>query len=239
MIKIGNSLGVFEALAKSDSPLSIDQLAKPTGGDPQLVHRLLRYFAGHRLVKEVNKDHFAASQHTKTLANAGIASTLEFFRVVSNPAFHVLPEFLHEIGYKSPSDGLSAFHKSVDTNLNFFVWAKKNPVILKLLQGVISVHKEGDWISAIPFNEAIASIDKDRKVFVDINGNVGLQSRRLLAAYPELAGRIVLEDRPEAINASPSIEGVEKVGHDVFTPQPIKGLSCVSLFPYLKAFSSH
>lgn len=225
MIKIGSRLGVFKALVDSESPLSVEELAKPTGADLALVGRLLRYFAGHRLVTEVGKDRYAASQHTRALADAGIASTLEFFHKISNPAFHVLPEFLEENGYQSPSNGISAFHKSAKTDLNFFVWAKKDPAVLKLLQRVISVHKEGDWLSAIPFAEAIASTPRDRKVFVDINGNIGLQSRRLVSVYPELAGRIVLEDRPESVNATPPIEGVEKLGHDAFTTQPVKSLS--------------
>lgn len=88
---------------------------------------------------EIGKDRYAASQHTKTLADAGIASTLDFFYTISNPSFHALPDLLEENGYQSPANGISAFHKSFGTDLNFFAWAKKNPAVLKLLQGVISV----------------------------------------------------------------------------------------------------
>jgi hypothetical protein len=139
LIKIGSRLGVFKAIVDSESPLSVEELAKPTGADHELVGRLLRYFAGHRLVAEAGKDRYAASQHTQTLADAGIASTLDFFQTISNPAFHVLPDLLEENGYQSPTNGISAFHKSANTDLNFFVWAKKRPKVLKLLQGVISV----------------------------------------------------------------------------------------------------
>ncbi len=139
LIKIGSRLGVFKAIADSETPLTVDELAKPTAADVQLVGRLLRYYAGHRFVTEVGKDRYGASQHTKTLADAGISSTLEFFQTISNPAFHVFPDLLEENGYQSPRNGISAFHRSAKTELNFFVWAKKNPAILKLLQGVISV----------------------------------------------------------------------------------------------------
>ena len=40
--------------------------------------------------------------------------------------------------------------------------------------------------------------------------------------FPELAGRIILEDSAATVAHTPAIDGVEKVGHDVFT-QPVKG----------------
>ncbi|KAH8694999.1 hypothetical protein BGW36DRAFT_298705 [Talaromyces proteolyticus] len=223
LIKIGNRLGLFKSLAETESSLTVDELTRPGGADPSLVGRLLRYFSGHRFVKEVGKDRFTATQHTKTLADDGISSTLEFFYTISNPAFHALPDFLEENEYKSPTNGISSFHKSQNTHINFFAWAKKRPDILKLLRGVMSVHKEGDWLSVIPFNEIIASEPADRTIFVDINGNIGKQSRSLVGAYPQLAGRVILEDSPETVKFTPPIDGVEKVAHDVFTPQPIKG----------------
>jgi hypothetical protein len=41
--------------------------------------------------------------------------------------------------------------------------------------------------------------------------------------FPELAGRIILEDSAATVAHTPAIEGVEKVGHDLFTLQPVKG----------------
>jgi hypothetical protein len=114
----------------------------------------------------MSKGRYTASQHTKTLADSGIASALEFFYTVSNPAFHALPDFLEEIDYQLPTNGISSWHKSANTHLNFFAWAKKNPSILKLLQGVLGLHKEGDWLSAIPIADAIFSSPKDQNIFV-------------------------------------------------------------------------
>jgi demethylsterigmatocystin 6-O-methyltransferase len=68
----------------------------------------LRYFAGHRFVTEVGKGRYTASQHIKTLADSGIASALEFFYTVSNPAFHALPDFLEENDYQLPTDGIGS-----------------------------------------------------------------------------------------------------------------------------------
>ena len=89
----------------------------------------------------------------------------------------------------------------------------------------MSVPREGDWLDVIPFGDAAASMDSpDCVVFVDIGGNIGHQCARLKAKYPNLSSRIVLQDREETIKNAPSIEGVEFMVHDFFTPQPVKGM---------------
>jgi hypothetical protein len=65
--------------------------------------------------------------------------------------------------------------------------------------------------------------DGDRVVFVDVGGNVGHQARRLVECHPHLAGRVVVEDLPETVATAPAVKGVKFLGHDFFTPQPVKG----------------
>jgi hypothetical protein len=49
-----------------------------------------------------------------------------------------------------------------------------------------------------------------------------------LARFPQLAGRIVLEDLPSVLATSASIKGVEKIEIDLFHDQPVKGTSVSS-----------
>ena len=44
----------------------------------------------------------------------------------------------------------------------------------------------------------------------------------VLKRYPELAGRVVLEDQPSVLAGALSTKGVEKVGLDFFKEQPVK-----------------
>jgi demethylsterigmatocystin 6-O-methyltransferase len=89
----------------------------------------------------------------------------------------------------------------------------------------MSVPREGSWLDVVPFPDVATSMDSsDRAAFVDIGGNIGHQCARLKAKYPNLSGRVVLQDREETIKNAPSIEGVEFMVHDFFTPQPVKGM---------------
>jgi demethylsterigmatocystin 6-O-methyltransferase len=60
-------------------------------------------------------------------------------------------------------------------------------------------------------------------LLVDVGGGVGHQCERIRTHCPNIKGRLVLQDLPEALKDALSIPGVEAVPHNVFEPQPIKG----------------
>ena len=65
---------------------------------------------------------------------------------------------------------------------------------------------------------------------VDVGGGLGHDLLELRAKHPELSGRLVLQDQPDVIKQVGNVEkGIELVAHDFFTPQPIKGMSQVSM----------
>ena len=88
----------------------------------------------------------------------------------------------------------------------------------------MSVPREGDWLDVVPFMQETTSLEPERVHFVDVGGSFGHQCARLKAKYPDLPGRIVLQDLPETIKQARPIEGVEFMAHDFFTPQPVKGV---------------
>lgn len=74
---------------------------------------------------------------------------------------------------------------------------------------------------------AAASGD-ERALLVDVGGGYGHEAQKLKARYPDLSGRVVCQDQPATIEEAKAQEGasskgVELIGHDFFTPQPIKG----------------
>jgi hypothetical protein len=62
-------------------------------------------------------------------------------------------------------------------------------------------------------------------VYVDIGGNIGHQCAEFKEAYPDVPGRVVLQDMAHSIAAALPTPGVEKMVHNFFEPQPIKGAS--------------
>ena len=67
--------------------------------------------------------------------------------------------------------------------------------------------------------------DEDAVLLVDIGGNVGHDLVRFKTQYPDLPGRLILQDLPSVIEAAkPSLPaGIETMDHDFFTPQPVQG----------------
>lgn len=80
-------------------------------------------------------------------------------------------------------------------------------------------------MDTLPLDEFVSSAHLGGPVLVDIGGNTGQQAARLVAQYPALAGRVVVEDREETIANAPAVKGVQLLAHDFFQPQPVKGES--------------
>ncbi len=89
----------------------------------------------------------------------------------------------------------------------------------------MSVPREGDLLDVVSMqalSSAIAS-DNESPVFVDVGGGFGHQCARLTGRFPELKGRVVLQDRAETIQIAPPIKGVTAMAHEFFMPQVVKG----------------
>ncbi|KAK5991367.1 Flavin-dependent halogenase aclH [Cladobotryum mycophilum] len=222
MIKVGFQLGIFKALGNGPSPLSIEQLCEPTGADPRLVRRILRYLAANRFIKEVGKGVFAANKTTQYLADPRMEGSMEVYFGVVNPMLQEMPDFLAEHKFQERVGLPCVFSRMAKTDVDFYNWLPTQPQMIKNFQGMMAVPRIGDWLSAVPFSE-IHTHDSARAVFVDVGGNIGHQCAQVIKAHPELAGRIVLQDLPEVIDAAPMIDGVKTMKHDFFTPQPIQG----------------
>lgn len=100
----------------------------------------------------------------------------------------------------------------------------QRPEKLIWFQQLMSVPREGDWFDVAPFAQDVAPMEQERAHFVDVGGSIGHQCARLKAKYPDLPGRIILQDLPATIKAAKPIEGVEFMPYDFFTPQPVQGI---------------
>ena len=86
-----------------------------------------------------------------------------------------------------------------------------------------------EWFSFYPGIEHLLqeSPDASRPFLVDVGGNTGHSLNSFATKYPDLTGRLVLEDLPQVIEGI-GMQGVkldpriEPVKYDFFTPQPVK-----------------
>jgi hypothetical protein len=85
---------------------------------------------------------------------------------------------------------------------------------------------ELSWLSVYPVVQETKdwdAADNSKAIYINIGGGIGHQCKQFKEKYPDLPGRVILQDLSHSIaNALPT-PGVENMEHDFFQPQPIKG----------------
>ena len=90
-------------------------------------------------------------------------------------------------------------------------------------------HANLPWFEIYPAADELGGLvekGSEEVLFVDVGGNRGLDILEFRQKYPELPGRLALQDLPETVERVKveEMEGVEVMGYDFFTEQPIKGM---------------
>ncbi|TGJ83905.1 hypothetical protein E0Z10_g4849 [Xylaria hypoxylon] len=224
--RIGVDLDIFKTLEENAQPLSTAVLSSKTNAAPLVMSRLLRYLASVGMIQEVSRDNFAANAITKTLAQPGYEGGIRHFFDNIGPVLQSFPDFLAETKYQDVSNATnSAFQKAFSTDLPAFVWLPTKPERFAPLQQVMTVQGTAGvpWFSVFPFEKELGDF-ADTDVFVDVGGGFGHQCLALLAAFPGLRGKIILEDLPQTFEQIPfKLDGIEPKPHNFFEPQPVKG----------------
>ena len=79
------------------------------------------------------------------------------------------------------------------------------------------------WLSVFPFKQVLDGWHS-KPVFVDIGGGFGHQCQLLKTTFPDLSGKIILQDLPQTLEHVSPIEGVEIMAQNFFEPQAVKGI---------------
>lgn len=142
-----------------------------------------------------------------------------------------LPKYLSETRFKNPTNPHNApYQYAFRTQLPFFEHIRQFPERLRVFNSAMTVQRAGrgeDWFKFFPVESTISknfpSDGKDAVLLVDVGGGVGHDLKAFKARFPELPGRLVLQDLPQVIENIATIpDGIEPLEHDMFTPQPIQ-----------------
>lgn len=115
--------------------------------------------------------------------------------------------------------------KAFKTDLPAYDFLPSDPRRFAHLHQMMMAQRTHDWLSSFPVEREVGdwSPEPEKALFVDIGGGFGHQCVRLKAKYPNLLGRIILQDIPETISLVKPTEGVEAMAHNFYDPQPIEG----------------
>ncbi|KAG5742681.1 hypothetical protein H9Q70_014582 [Fusarium xylarioides] len=228
-IRVGADIGLFKVLVESQEPLPCSYLSEKLGASSELLGRILRLLASAGLVKQTGLDTFTAEKMTQELAGQAMESGAHLLFDIHNRTYQALPDCLAEHKYKEVDnmhDGV--FQNAFGTDLSIYEYLIHNPKLQGYMQDAMKLNQaEGDWLSVLPLDDEIKSwqaSDPDRVLFVDIGGGMGHQCIRLRDKYPDVPGRVILQDMPITVGRipKPMPHGIEAMPYNFDEPQPIK-----------------
>jgi demethylsterigmatocystin 6-O-methyltransferase len=192
------------------------------------MHHLLRAMASFGLIDEVTKTSFLANRTTKVLANPQVSGAAPHLSDMHFPVSRVLPQYLKDHKYQDMNDTKDLpFQTAFNTHLTPFEYLKTDPVQMKALGHIMVLDGVQSWTSLYPVEQEVAGFEAsgESALLVDIGGGFGQHSVMFKERFPELAGRVVVQDIPSTFAHLPPSKpaGIEFEIHDFFTPQPIRG----------------
>jgi hypothetical protein len=146
------------------------------------------------------------------------------------PLFQAFPDFLKKNNYQDIMNNANTVHQTAwNSEGPVFTWIAQHPQNAAWFNEFMA-HRRNNlatWLDVYPIEKQTKRWDPKDVVFVDIGGNTGHQCAELKAKYPNLPGRIILQDLPHAITMTLQPPSVENTIHDIVHPQPIKGQRCL------------
>ncbi|KAB8272046.1 S-adenosyl-L-methionine-dependent methyltransferase [Aspergillus minisclerotigenes] len=206
-------LRIFSLIASSDDPKTVRDLANATGADEHMLGRLLKHLAAMGVVTETGPDE-PVSLHS---------------------AIHALPAWLEKNDYRNPTDARNiAFTMQCNTDLPFLEWLHSDPEHFPLasqFNSIMSTYHQGrpSWIEEgfYPVHDNLiqgARDGEDNVFLVDVGGGRGHDLVEFLSRWPGAPGRLVLQDLPAVLDGIVALDpSIERMAHDFFTEQPVKG----------------
>ncbi|RYP59527.1 hypothetical protein DL770_010174 [Monosporascus sp. CRB-9-2] len=229
-VKVGFDLGVFKYLSHAEKHITLEELVDVTKADVLLLGRFMRYLASIGAIKEVGKDRFTANDVTNNLAEsvceAGISHCFETIA----PQYQAIPGFLRKTGYVTPTDPLhTVLQDAWNTQLHAFNWLAEHPDKLAYFNDYMASRRtpELSWLTVYPVREEIAASSwgdtvTTRAIYVNVGGGIGHQCAQFKNMYPDVPGRVVLQDLGHSIAKALQTPGIENMAYNYFDEQPIK-----------------
>ncbi|KAB8226869.1 S-adenosyl-L-methionine-dependent methyltransferase [Aspergillus alliaceus] len=228
-LKVGHDLNIFTSLTQS-GPVTATQLAAAKNADVTLVERILRVLATIDFVEKLEHGLYAPSLLSYEMAQRTTIGVMDSLFCESLPAITRTPEFLQITGYQNPVNPYAGpMQYAFGTDLAIWDWLADHIEALSrfntYMEGIRGSRPH--WVDWFPVQQQVlrgASQEVTQPLLVDIAGGRGHDIAYFDERFPGAPGRLILEDLPSVIDDIQNLNSkVERIKHDFFTAQPIKG----------------
>lgn len=126
----------------------------------------------------------------------------------------------------SSTCSLTAFKLGQHTDEDFYTWLETHPTNQAAFHRFMEAQFATlpTWLDVFDFKAELGhNAGPADPVLVDVGGGNGSQCAGLRKAWPDMPGKMILQDKPQVLEKALEVEGLEKMGHDFLTEQPVKG----------------
>ena len=141
-----------------------------------------------------------------------------------------LPQYFKTHGYKCPQDATAGLFQQVfRTNLPAFEYWATLPGVMQTFNIYMTANQSSrpSWIDWYPIEEGLLrgiKADENAVVMIDIAGGRGHYLAAFRERFPHIKGRFILQEVPDVIDDIQNLDSsIERMKHDMFEPQPVKG----------------
>ncbi|MCJ1438232.1 hypothetical protein MMC27_007619 [Xylographa pallens] len=226
-------MGALQAIVKSETPMTVMQLATITGADELLIVRLMRPLVALRFFLETDVETYASTPISQMLTAPHFLGGFQFLSAGATKSLAYLPDYLAMTGYRSVNSvpGPFEFHMKVheDREQSMFEWLISDPPMFANWNAFMSgrrAHRK-QWYEMYPADQIIlegVGNDDDAILLVDVGGGEGQDAEAFRAEFSDVPGRVILQDLPKVIKNIEKLDvRVVRMGYNFFRPQPVKG----------------
>ncbi|PMD29394.1 o-methyltransferas-like protein [Hyaloscypha variabilis F] len=223
-------MGIFEALPLDGTSLSADVLAEKLSVEKDLLVRLMRVVIPE-LFAEPKSQEYTHTPYSMVYLHPGIRGAFKLMLGEYTPVFNQLSEFFKTQGWKSPQDEhnnpYTFTHKTGD--LTMWEHVKLDPVYFADWNAAMNAQglATSFAISIFPFRSELSKLEttEESVLVVDVGGGLGHATMQIKGLIGDVKGKVILQDRKEVLEDIKEDlgAGIEKMPHDFFTPNPVKG----------------
>jgi len=130
--------------------------------------------------------------------------------------------------YQFAEDGLKdPFEHAFGCTLwDFFATNEEHKTGFDLYMAARRPAFQKSWFEVYPAARKLAempALEDDNVMLVDVGGGHGHEVAGFAKAFPNVKGRMVLQDLQATLESLKLSNGIETMAHDFFQPQPVKG----------------
>lgn len=190
----------------------------------------MRVLTSSHIFVETGSERYASNHFSRILSTPANRAHFKIQNTILGPAAGSLGEFLETHSLEIPTDHHDTpLQFALKTPHDFWGYLKEDPARSQLFNDSMrsSAIVGAATVPPFPFGTGLKCDSEDEVLIIDVGGGKGQALESIRKTYPELKGRMVVQDLPEVIADTETSahlpSSIETMAADFFKPQPIRG----------------